>query len=136
MSLGPPLDQANCPFCRFPSNHYLLSSTHAIAIPDGFPVSRGHTLVIPRVHVASLFDLPPDVQAELWRLVGEVRTLLLRQFQPQSFNIGLNDGPAAGQTVPHAHIHVIPRYTADVPDPRGGIRCVIPDKAAYWKPGA
>jgi diadenosine tetraphosphate (Ap4A) HIT family hydrolase len=66
--------------------------------------------------------------------VAEARTLLLNQHNPDAFNIGLNDGPAAGQTVDHVHVHVIPRYAGDVPDPRGGVRWVIPGKADYWSP--
>jgi diadenosine tetraphosphate (Ap4A) HIT family hydrolase len=124
---------AECPFCKAQDGGVLASNEHAIAFFDHFPVAEGHTLVVPRAHAASLFDLPPEVSAATWRLVGEVRTLLAERFRPQGFNVGLNDGPAAGQTVPHAHIHVIPRYANDVPDPRGGIRWVIPEKAAYWR---
>jgi len=109
------------------------STPTAIAIRDAFPLSEGHTLVIPRRHVLSLFELSPDEQVDAWRLVAQVRAELAKQFSPDAFNIGLNDGAAAGQTVPHAHIHVIPRYRGDVPDPRGGVRWVIPQKAAYWE---
>jgi diadenosine tetraphosphate (Ap4A) HIT family hydrolase len=99
---------------------------------DAFPVTEGHTLVVPRKHVASIYELLPMEQAALWGLVGEARQRLQCQFHPDGFNIGVNDGQAAGQTVPHAHIHVIPRRTGDVADPRGGIRWVIPGKARYW----
>lgn len=68
----------------------------------------------------------------MWKLVAEVRSRLTDDLQPDGFNIGLNDGEAAGQTVMHAHIHVIPRWKGDVPDPRGGVRWIIPDKARYW----
>jgi diadenosine tetraphosphate (Ap4A) HIT family hydrolase len=71
-------------------------------------------------------------RAAVWALVAEVRGLLAEEFGPDGFTIGLNDGPAAGQTVPHAHVHVIPRRSGDVPDPRGGVRWVVPHKAAYW----
>jgi diadenosine tetraphosphate (Ap4A) HIT family hydrolase len=83
-------------------------------------------------HVASLFDRPAEEQAALWWLVAEVRSRLQAQLKPAGFNIGVNDGQAAGQTVDHAHIHVIPRYNGDVADPRGGVRWIIPDKARYW----
>lgn len=86
----------------------------------------------PRNHVASLFDLNTVEQADLWKLVASVREQLQREFNPDGFNIGLNDGTAAGQTVMHAHIHVIPRYAGDVPDPRGGVRWIIQEKADYW----
>jgi diadenosine tetraphosphate (Ap4A) HIT family hydrolase len=73
------------------------------------------------------------VQTAVWQLVAQVRVQLHKEFHPDAFTIGLNDGIAAGQTVPHAHVHVVPRFAGDVPDPRGGVRWVIPDKAAYWR---
>lgn len=121
-----------CPFCGLGDQAIWLSNDHALAFRDKFPVSGGHTLVIPRRHVASLFDLPPEEQRAAWSLVAEVRDRLRRDLRPDGFNIGLNDGAAAGQTVPHAHIHVIPRFAGDVPDPRGGVRWIIPAKAKYW----
>ena len=122
-----------CPFCNIEPRRVWLDSTHTVAIRDGFPVSEGHTLVVPRQHVASIFDLPDDVQDAIWRLVADVRKRLADEFHPDGFNIGVNDGEAAGQTVMHSHVHVIPRYAGDVADPRGGIRWIIPAKAAYWK---
>ena len=71
---------------------------------------------------------------DVWRLVSHVRKELESEFHPDGFNIGVNDGEAAGQTLPHVHVHVIPRFSGDVPDPRGGIRWVVPDKAPYWRP--
>ncbi len=121
-----------CPFCCLAEDRIWLETPTTFAFLDGFPVSEGHALVIPRRHVASLFDLPADEQASLWAEVARVRALLLAKHHPDGFNIGVNDGTAAGQTVPHAHIHVIPRYTGDLPDPRGGVRWVIPAKAKYW----
>ena len=122
-----------CPFCsRLTAAEVTAESGHAVAFPDGFPVSRGHTLVVPRRHVASIYELSEDEQADVWQLVARVREQLARELDPAGFNIGLNDGTAAGQTVEHAHVHVIPRYEGDVPDPRGGVRWVIPDKAPYW----
>lgn len=106
-----------------------------LAVTDGFPVSEGHTLVVPRRHVASLFDLREDERAAIWAMVGEIRSELAVRLAPQGFNVGLNDGRAAGQTVMHAHVHVIPRFDGDVPDPRGGVRWVVPGKAAYWTRG-
>lgn len=94
-------------------------------------MSEGHTLVVPRRHVASVFGLSPTEQQELWGLLARVREALNERLRPDGFTIGINDGAAAGQTVGHAHIHVIPRRKGDVPDPRGGIRWVIPAKAAY-----
>lgn len=125
--------QIDCPFCRRQHLSTLIESDFALAMPDGYPTAEGHTLVIPKRHVASVFDLPEDEQAAIWRLVGEVRKRLVEQYRPDGFNVGLNDGSAAGQTVMHARVHVIPRRNGDVTDPRGGVRWVIPDKAAYWK---
>jgi len=123
----------DCPFCTIAPDRVWLADAHAVAIVDSYPVTEGHTLVVPLRHVASVFDLPAAEQAALWALVGRVRTALQERFQPAGFNIGLNDGPAAGQTIGHAHIHVIPRRAGDVADPRGGIRWVIPGKAKYWE---
>jgi len=125
-------EKNQCPFCELDPEKVWCQSEHGRAIWDGFPISKGHTLIIPRFHVSSLFDLEPEFQASLWALVAEVRTRLTDELQPDGFNIGLNDGEAAGQTVMHAHIHVIPRWNGDVPDPRGGVRWIIPDKARYW----
>lgn len=129
------MDQYDCPFCRLEKNRIRLESEFAVAFLDGFPVTQGHTLVIPKRHVASLFDLNEKEQAEIWKLVAEVRAMLATELHPDGFNIGLNDGTSAGQTVMHAHVHVIPRRHGDVADPRGGVRWIIPDKAAYWTGG-
>ena len=121
-----------CPFCKLSDRECIHVTSVARAFRDQFPVSPGHTLVIPAKHVASLFDLEADEQAELWKLVAVVRLQLETEFHPDGFNIGLNDGTAAGQTVMHAHIHVIPRFKGDVIDPRGGVRWVVAEKADYW----
>ena len=104
------------------------------AIRDAFPVSPGHTLLVPRRHVGSLFDLTVVEWVELGQLLAQVRTALQAEFRPDGFNVGINDGTAAGQTVMHLHVHLIPRYRGDRPDPRGGIRWIFPDKARYWPP--
>ena len=122
----------NCIFCNDAPSSLWLESSSSFALWDGFPISEGHTLVVPRVHVASLFDLPASDLAAVWEFVARVRAELTKRFRVESFNIGLNDGRAAGQTVMHAHIHVIPRRDGDVPDPRGGVRWVVPEKADYW----
>ena len=121
-----------CPFCDLVAGSPPLASEHALAVRDRFPIAAGHTLVVPGRHVASLFDLPVEVQRAVWMLVAEVRQRLSAELRPDGFTVGVNDGLAAGQTVMHAHVHVIPRRTGDVPDPRGGVRWVIPAKAAYW----
>jgi diadenosine tetraphosphate (Ap4A) HIT family hydrolase len=121
-----------CPFCCLPKERIWLESDAGIAFRDGYPVSEGHSLVVPRRHVASLFELNETEYADLWQLVARVRAELNKEFKPDAFNVGINDGAAAGQTVPHAHIHLIPRRKGDVEDPRGGVRWVVPDKADYW----
>ena len=110
----------------------MLQNDDSIAVADRYPVAEGHTLVIPRKHVASVYDLTIQEQNAVWDLVRIVRERLLGELKPDGFNIGVNDGVAAGQTVPHAHVHVIPRRAGDVPDARGGIRWIIPYKAPYW----
>ena len=124
--------RANCPFCDIHEERIVAKARHALAVEDRYPVSRGHTLVVPKVHTETLFAQSTDIQADIWSLVARVRTKLQSRFNPDGFNVGLNDGQAAGQTVEHAHIHIIPRFDDDVADPRGGIRWVLPKRAAYW----
>ena len=120
------------PFSPLNPDRIVFENDHVVAFYDGFPVSSGHTLVVSKHVTPSLFDLPEAEQAALWQAVAQVRALLQTKHNPTAFNIGLNDGEAAGQTMPHAHIHIIPRYTGDQPDPRGGIRHIFPHKAKYW----
>ena len=131
----PPLDSAPCPFCSPPKDRLLGNGKLALALADGCPLSEGNALVVPRRHVASFFDLTAEEQTAIWALVAEVRAYLSERLHPDGFNIGLNDGRAAGQTVMHAHVHVIPRHDGDVPDPRGGVRWAIPPRAVYWQEG-
>jgi len=128
------LDMTNtCPFCSLDNSRIIVASNpHALAIYDGFPISPGHTLIIPKRHVASFFELTAEEQTAMLALLAEMRQLLLTERNPDGFNIGINDGAAAGQTIMHLHIHLIPRYAGDQPDPRGGVRWIFPDKAAYW----
>jgi diadenosine tetraphosphate (Ap4A) HIT family hydrolase len=121
----------SCPFCTLLSSG-IVANDYAKAIPDGFPVSPGHTLIIPKRHIGSLFEATEEERAALFDLLGVMREKLLQELNPDGFNIGINDGAAAGQTVMHLHIHLIPRYSGDMPDPRGGVRWIFPDKAAYW----
>jgi diadenosine tetraphosphate (Ap4A) HIT family hydrolase len=122
-----------CPFCaRGHGGEVLLAGEHAFAFLDAYPVNPGHCLIVPRRHAASYFELTPEEQADIWRLVSEVQHELKRRHAPDGFNVGINIGVAAGQTVGHAHVHLIPRYAGDVPDPRGGVRWVLPARAAYW----
>jgi diadenosine tetraphosphate (Ap4A) HIT family hydrolase len=121
-----------CPFCTIESGRVIASNSMAFAIRDGYPVSPGHTLAIPNRHVGSFFDLSLGEQEALLNLVRDQKRVLDAEFSPAAFNVGINDGPAAGQTVPHVHVHLIPRYSGDVADPRGGVRWVLADRARYW----
>ena len=124
---------ADCPFCSFGPDRVIAGSASAVAFFDSYPVAEGHALVVPRRHVSSIYELVSADQSDVWRLVADVRGILIERFGVTSFTIGVNDGLDAGQTVPHAHVHIIPRRAGDVPDPRGGIRWIIAEKAAYWK---
>jgi diadenosine tetraphosphate (Ap4A) HIT family hydrolase len=103
-------------------------------VHDKFPVSPGHALIIARRSVARFQELTPAEKARLLTWIDWTQQQLTSSLKPppDAFNFGLNDGPAAGQTITQFHFHIIPRYTGDVPDPRGGIRNVIPSKARYW----
>jgi len=125
-------DGQGCPFCDPDFSRVLAVNDLAIAILDGYPVSPGHTLILPKRHFASLFEATAEELAALFDLLDEVCRRLKTELQPDGFNIGINDGAAAGQTVFHLHIHVIPRYVGDCEDPRGGVRWVLPERAAYW----
>lgn len=109
----------------------LLESEIGFVIYDGFPVSEGHCLVVPHRVYANYFDSTEEEIVGLQALVVEAQKLLREKFSPDGFNVGINCGEAAGQTVPHMHIHVIPRYKNDMEDPRGGVRGVIPSKQKY-----
>jgi diadenosine tetraphosphate (Ap4A) HIT family hydrolase len=122
-----------CPFCNLDRSKLIVESEVAFALLDAFPVTEGHTLIVPRRHVTSIFQLSPQDLAALWAMVGEVRQRLQQNLAFDGVNVGVNDGSAAGQTVEHAHIHLIPRINGDVQDPRGGVRNIIPSKARYWE---
>lgn len=122
-----------CPFCDPEPERILLETEVGLAITDLFPVAEGHTLIIPRRHLRTIYDLPEADQAALWELTRAVRDDLVEELGPDGFTIGLNEGMAAGQSVDHAHIHVIPRFLGDVPDPTGGIRAIFPHRARYWE---
>ena len=125
------MNQDGCIFCN-PKREILAENAHALAFFDSYPVSRGHALIVPRRHALTIFELSEAEYAHCFRLVFPLRQLLLARFAPDGFNVGANCGQAAGQSVWHAHIHVIPRYQGDVPNPRGGVRGVIPHKANYY----
>lgn len=121
----------NCPFCQIPDEDIIWKSDLAFAIYDRFPVSKGHVLIIPRRHIKTYFDATPWEQADIWRAVSELKETLQKELNPAGYNVGFNAGEAAGQTVMHLHVHIIPRYEGDMDDPRGGVRGVIPAKQKY-----
>jgi len=121
-----------CPFCNFdPSREIIAESPLAFAIYDKYPVSNGHTLIIPKRHCSGYFELTDEEQAACWLMVNELQVFLTEKYKPDGFNVGININSAAGQTIPHVHIHLIPRFKGDIPEPEGGVRGVIPDKRLY-----
>jgi diadenosine tetraphosphate (Ap4A) HIT family hydrolase len=124
--------QEICPFCNPTAERLILQSSLALALHDGYPVSPGHTLIVPKRHIPSLFDATEAESADMLHLLAIARSELVSSHRPAGFNIGVNDGQAAGQTVMHLHIHLIPRYAGDREDPRGGVRWIFPEKADYW----
>ncbi len=123
-----------CPFCQPQALRIVHAAQLVLAIRDAFPVTEGHTLVLPKRHIPSWLDATPAERSALLETVDLVRAELTQEFSPAGFNIGFNEGEAAGQTIPHLHLHVIPRYPGDTPDPTGGIRKVIPSKGNYISP--
>ena len=121
-----------CLFCK-DARGVSLSNELAYSARDSYAVSPGHTVVIPRRHVASFFDLTPEEINACMELITEERSLLDEEFKPDGYNIGVNIGPAAGQSILHVHIHIIPRYQGDVDNPQGGVRHVIPKKGHYTR---
>lgn len=119
----------DCLFCQ--PCEPLLENELVFARYDDFPVSPGHLLLIPRRHVSNYFDLSAEEKQALWQLLDEAQALLEREHRPGGYNVGINCGPVAGQSVPHVHLHLMPRYAGDVPDPRGGVRAVIPARQKY-----
>ena len=122
------------PFARIAQSEWVAHNTLAFAFRDAYPVSPGHTLVVTRRVVPTWFEATRDEQAAVWELVERVKADLDEEFHPDGYNVGFNAGEAAGQTVFHLHVHLIPRYTGDVPDPRGGVRLAIPHKGNYLRP--
>ena len=109
----------------------LLENEVGFVIYDGFPVSKGHCLIVPHRVYSDYFDSTSEEVIGLQKLVLETKKLLDEKFQPDGFNVGINSGETGGQTVPHVHIHLIPRYKGDMENPRGGVRGVIPSKQKY-----
>lgn len=122
----------NCPFCQPSPERTFHEDPLVLGLWDSFPVSPGHALLVPRRHTPTWFDATAAEQQELAAAVETARDAILARHRPDGFNVGMNLGAAAGQTVGHLHVHVIPRYAGDVADPRGGVRWVVPERADYW----
>jgi diadenosine tetraphosphate (Ap4A) HIT family hydrolase len=118
-----PADAAPCELCT--PHDVLIESSLAYVRHDNDSLSRGHVLVIPKRHVANFFDMTPEEQSAVLELLNDAQRLIRDKYIPDGYNIGVNIGKAGGQSRMHVHVHLIPRYAGDVPDPRGGIRCVL-----------
>jgi diadenosine tetraphosphate (Ap4A) HIT family hydrolase len=116
----------DCELCT--ARDIVAENTLAYARYDNNALSRGHVLIVPRRHVAGFFDMTAEEQAAVLSLLNQAKRLIDGKHAPDGYNIGANVGKAAGQSRMHVHVHLIPRYTGDVPDPRGGIRCVLPNR--------
>ena len=118
-----------CIFCRL--KEYVLENDKCYAVFDKMPVTEGHMLIIAKRHVQDFFDLTKEERDAMFDLVSEAKKLLDAKYKPDGYNVGVNCGQVAGQSVPHVHIHLIPRYTGDTEAPLGGVRGVIPEKMGY-----
>ena len=125
------VQQPECRFCRTRPGRALIRGEHCFAGWDRHPVNPGHMLVIPYRHFPTYFDAPPEVKREMWEMVDRARAIIEREHHPDGYNIGVNVGEDAGQSIMHLHIHIIPRYKGDVENPKGGIRGVVPARQHY-----
>ncbi|UZW13465.1 HIT family protein [Clostridium pasteurianum] len=112
----------NCIFCEYSKNEYIAENELVFAIYDKFPVNKGHVLIIPKRHFESFFKATVEEVKAIYSLMNEVKTIIDKQLKPSGYNVGVNVGYDAGQTVMHLHVHLIPRYEGDVENPKGGIR--------------
>lgn len=120
-----------CPFCSVDESRIAFSNESVIAIWDGFPVSQSHLLIIPRRHAPTWPSLSLVEKAAIMAAIDQGQATISERLRPDGFNVGFNENSAAGQTVFHFHLHIIPRYEGDVADPRDGVRHIIPEKANY-----
>ena len=123
------LSNKECVFCQM--KDYILENELAYAIYDKYPVGKGHMLFIPKRHVKDFFDITKEEREAIFELIDEGKKLLDKKYSPDSYNVGINCGEHAGQTIMHVHVHLIPRYIGDMKDPTGGVRGVIPEKMKY-----
>ncbi len=117
-----------------PSDRVVDANEHAFVVLDAYPVSPGHSLIVSRRHVADVFELTEPEIGDMLRLIQSTRERIDQTRRADGYNVGVNVGRDAGQTVMHVHFHVIPRYRGDTGDPRGGVRAVIPGRARYPQP--
>lgn len=122
------------PFLSVPEDEWIASNTMGFAIRDRYPVTPGHSLVVPRRVIETWWEASAEERVGLWELVDAVKQQLDEEYRPDGYNVGFNQGRAGGETIGHLHIHVIPRRFGDVPDPTGGIRHVIPGRGNYLQP--
>jgi diadenosine tetraphosphate (Ap4A) HIT family hydrolase len=128
------MNKSTCLFCDFKNlkkSVLIMENDVAYARWDDFPVNPGHAEIIPKRHVASFFDLRKDELLAMHELAKTVKEIVNKKYAPDAYNLGINDGEAAGRTIHHAHLHLIPRYKGDVDNPRGGVRNIIPGKGDY-----
>ena len=123
----------HCPFCKPYEFKPILENNDFLVIEDSHQISKGHLLIITKRHVESFFKTTEEEKIALLKGIEQAKVFIEKKLSPDGYNIGINDGEAAGQTINHLHIHLIPRYKGDSQDPRGGIRWIFPDKAPYWK---
>jgi diadenosine tetraphosphate (Ap4A) HIT family hydrolase len=125
-----------CFFCDIQEqrdSQLITANDFFVARYDDFPVAKGHAEIFPKEHIESVFDLPAEQQWAFFDILNKVKSILAEKYQPDGFNIGINEGRAAGKTMDHLHLHVIPRYWRDIASPRDGVRNIIPTKGDYKK---
>lgn len=123
----------NCLFCNWKNKKelFFLENELVFAVFDNFAVSKGHLLFITKRHIKDFFETTKEERQAIFDLIDEAKKLIDEMFQPTGYNIGMNCGESAGQSIMHLHVHLIPRYDGDVENPRGGVRGVIPNKQNY-----
>lgn len=121
-----------CIFCNLRDERIIYECNQTIAFIDTYPASPGHTLVVPKRHIPTYFDASENEILAIGKAVQICKEFLDNEFNPDAYNIGINNGEAAGQSIKHLHVHIIPRYKGDVEDPKGGVRWILKNKANYW----
>ncbi len=122
-----------CHFCDRESseNNIIIENDFCYARWDNFPVSKGHSEIVPKKHIESFFDLNDEEIVKIFSLIKDVKNIIKEKYNPDAYNIGINEGEAAGRTIHHLHIHLIPRYIGDIENPHGGVRNIIPNMGLY-----